>query len=210
MKLEFITIIFCFAVLSAPCLACDDVYTCFLEVAKSHKMTMDSGEPFDKPNIDKCLKERTAIKDISNGYLKMECDALTHGVETALFLGASKRKYLVVTKLGGSVCQSSVYCLDSRNRWVDVSKERLPKLTRKYIANRYADRFGRFKLHGKYVRFTPKTVDMVAHSAVCYRLPRWGTVINAVSYWDIPEYYNKVLFQLRWDKASEGFRLSQL
>lgn len=176
--------------------ACSDIVSCYSKYSEQTKMRQDSGEPFLLKDIEKCLKESRAVKDIARGYLSHFCKLITHDVEAAIFTGSSNKRYLLVTHAGGSVCSTEAFRIEKSNL-IDVKKNVIPNFDEKFLRTRYQERFSH--------RQITENDFQSAHSSTCLRLPRFGTTINVVSYQDTSEFYDKLLFQLVWDKKSEKF-----
>jgi hypothetical protein len=175
---------------------CSDIVSCYSRYSEQTKMGQDSGKPFLLKDIERCLKESRAVKDIARGYLSHFCNLITHDVEAAIFTGSSNKRYLLVTHAGGSVCLTDAFRID-KSHLVDVKKSVIPNFDEKFLLTRYQERFSHRQI-------TDKDFQS-AHSETCLRLPRFGTTINVVSYQDTDEFFDKLLFQLVWDKKHEKF-----
>jgi hypothetical protein len=159
----------------------------------------DSG----KPATADFLRSAMTIKDIKNGYLKIEHDDLTSTYEAALFKASDRRShYLLINNEGASVTNLSVQkCSDGR--WVKDEKAHQIFSPAAGSLYRKAKLIGLPIVDGE--RLTEDIVETFAGSPFTYRLPRQGREVKILANYDAPQIYHKYLASIVFDGM--GFRL---
>jgi hypothetical protein len=161
-------------------------------------MILDDGTPLTRERLEKCLK----VKDVTNGYLKIECDAFVNTYESVIFKRKDGRRLLVVIQDGVSVENRGYLEFDEEAKdWVNVQSRVLPEFKNDFLKRAY-ERV--FKNRGD----ISTLLFQSAHSSYRTSLPRKGTTITIQSGLglDLDE-GRKPLFHLSWNKKSGRFRI---
>jgi hypothetical protein len=120
----------------------------------------------------KSVKERSdliSVKDLKNGYLKLENTLWEGWGDIALFTKSDKKNLIAISMTGcGPVCAQEINILEYKeNNWRNVTNTVFPKCATAF-------------LHEQYIKFFKKDYEN-KDIPILYVLPRYGTSIEVIT-----------------------------